>query len=690
MPLALLVPIQPSAAADCGSAGCTVTFQYTGSLQSWPVPAGVTTVRFDVQGAAGGGGALGGRVTGVLRNLPSVLYIGVGGAGTLGNRATGGYNGGASSGASAGDSGSGGGASDIRGAASWIERLVVAGGAGGQGSGGKGLDGQFLAGNLGGAGGGLVGLQGVAGSDLPGGRPGTQTSGGLESDPEVTGGGVAGQKRDGGVGGSAGGPTPALGGGGGGGGYYGGGGGGVVDDKRGSGSGGGGGSGYASNLVTDSVVFASGVRSGNGIVTLTYGAIPTLVSFSGKQTSANQAIVDVDFGAPVSGLGVEDFSLASGSGCRLGELSGGPSLYQLELIECTKGNSTLTLRAGAALADEPGPQQASTIALSLSIGAPVFSLSGNPTNSSTGNFNFDIEHASNLMPLGMDDFNFEGCRPRTIAATAQGSRLNFIDCADGLVQITLRPNSLQDAFGNSGPAQAVTKSIRVDASRPSIRLENLSPSQDAEGFEQARIRLLASESVSVRVASLSVTPSAGCHLASSGSGSERIFTVGGCETGNYTLTLPIGVVSDSAGWLAPTSAMRWSFTVSDGKDSTAPVVPTPSPNPSSGQTDWPVPSPQQAPWIPIDMTTEAELDSMGPITDVDKPEIQILDGAAGSGSLEEADLSGWLIPAGLMFGLLITAWLLLRRRKTQASAEDDGAASVKKHSVFGKPADCLG
>lgn len=647
-------------------------------------------MRFEVQGAGGGGGALGGSVTGVLRNLPSQLYIAVGGAGTLGNRAVGGYNGGANSGASAGDSGSGGGASDIRSTSSWIDRLVVAGGAGGQGSGGKDVTGQFLPGNLGGAGGGLSGLQGSAGSDLPGGRPGTQTAGGLESDPEVVGGGVSGQKNHGGVGGSAGGPTPALGGGGGGGGYYGGGGGGVIDDRRGSGSGGGGGSGYASSSVTDGVVFTSGVRAGNGIVTLTYGAIPTLVSFGGQQVSANQALVEIDFGAAVQGLGLEDFSLTAGSGCRLGALSGGPSLYRLTLLECTKANSTLTLRAGAALADEPGPVQASTITLSLSIGSPTFSVAGNPTSSSTGDFNFDVDHASNLIPMKLDDFDFEGCQPKSISANAQGTRLSFADCADGSVKVTIRPNSLRDAFGNSGPDQAVSRTIRVDGSRPTIRLQNLSPTEDTEGFELARIRLLASEAVSLRVSSISVTPNAGCQVTSSGSGSERILTVGGCDTGAYTLTLPIGVVSDAAGWMAPTSSIRWSFSVSNGKDSSESVSPVPNPTPTPGQSVRPAPAPQQAPWIPIDATTDAELEPVGPITDFETPEIPIVDGAAGSGSSQEADLSAWLVPVGLVFGLLLTTWLMLRRRKPASSTEDDGPAAVKKHSVFGKPTDRLG
>ena len=39
-----------------GAAAASVTFTYTGGAQSFTVPAGVTSISVDVQGAAGGGG----------------------------------------------------------------------------------------------------------------------------------------------------------------------------------------------------------------------------------------------------------------------------------------------------------------------------------------------------------------------------------------------------------------------------------------------------------------------------------------------------------------------------------------------------------------------------------------------------------------------------------------------------------
>ncbi|MDO7854048.1 glycine-rich protein, partial [Hymenobacter convexus] len=123
----------------------SVTFAYTGGVQTYTVPAGVTSLAVDMAGASSGGG--GGRVQATLAVTPGqVLTVVVGGAGTAG---AGGYNGG---GASTYQDG-GGGASDIRaGGTALTNRVLVAGGGGGSG--------DFAAG---GAGGGLTGATGGAG-----------------------------------------------------------------------------------------------------------------------------------------------------------------------------------------------------------------------------------------------------------------------------------------------------------------------------------------------------------------------------------------------------------------------------------------------------------------------------------------------------------------------------------------------
>lgn len=123
------------------AAATTVSFAYTGGPQAYTVPAGVTSLKVDLAGAAGGprfslstGQGLGGRVQAILAVTPGqVLTLYVGGAGA---RNMGGYNGGG--GASAGDGG-GGGASDLRqGGTALANRVLVAGGGGGGGDDGGG------------------------------------------------------------------------------------------------------------------------------------------------------------------------------------------------------------------------------------------------------------------------------------------------------------------------------------------------------------------------------------------------------------------------------------------------------------------------------------------------------------------------------------------------------------------------
>ena len=150
----------------------TTTFNYTGGVQFYTVPAGVTAVTIDIQGAKGGGvncaygtyqsiGGCGGRVQATMAVTPGqVLNVVVGQTG--GNTGVGGYNGGGT------DNGftaiwpgaGGGGATTIIDGASG-NTLAVAGGGGGGG-------GDFCptaglgVGDVAGAGGGLIGAAGNA------------------------------------------------------------------------------------------------------------------------------------------------------------------------------------------------------------------------------------------------------------------------------------------------------------------------------------------------------------------------------------------------------------------------------------------------------------------------------------------------------------------------------------------------
>ena len=250
--------------APVGNDPCTTgsqTFNFTGGLQTWVVPVGVTSVTVDLYGAQGGGalGGNGGRAQGTIAVVPGqTLNIHVGGQPTT-QLGPGGYNGGGSTtvlpcGPNTGNSFPGGGASDIRiGGNTLNDRVVVAGGGGGQG----------WTNGAGGLGGGTTGGDGAA-SWIAGthGKGGTQSAGGLGG--FYTGNSQSSPSGTFGVGGDSGPINTYCTGGAGGGGWYGGGAGYV--------SAGGGGSSYITGLTSASTT--AGVRTGNGQVIISYAGVP--------------------------------------------------------------------------------------------------------------------------------------------------------------------------------------------------------------------------------------------------------------------------------------------------------------------------------------------------------------------------------------------------------------------------------
>ncbi|QQT25174.1 MBG domain-containing protein [Sphingobacterium spiritivorum] len=240
------------------------TFSYTGAVQTFVVPAGVTNIKIDARGAQGASaiynqpgtkpddlGGKGGRVTADYPVTPGqTIYVMVGGSN--------GYNGGGSGGGSIAQP-NGGGASDIRiGGTALTNRIIVAGGGGGAGNNCSNTA------EPGGAGGELTGGTGNQCGSLTGisvGQGGTQTQGGEPGTGQSTQvGNVAATAGQLGLGGNAG-ILFGTAAGGGGGGYYGGGG-----AAYGSG---GGGSSYT-NPQAISVQHTQGFQDGDGQIIITY------------------------------------------------------------------------------------------------------------------------------------------------------------------------------------------------------------------------------------------------------------------------------------------------------------------------------------------------------------------------------------------------------------------------------------
>jgi len=248
----------------------TQTFNVTFGVQTFVVPAGVTSIQVDARGARGARyrndtryaaePGHGGRVQATMNVTPGqVLYIYVGQAGQAADgysHNSGGYNGGGNVALDFYQGGAGGGATDIRlNGQTLLNRVLVAGGGGGDGIG----YGQCSGG--GGDGGGLVGANGNLGQCSPGyvnafGQGGTQTGGG--------GGIYGGAAGTLGQGGDEGSPNNFAGSGGGGG-YFGGGG-------TGNNSGGGGGSSYTDATMFQNVIHTQGYQNGDGQLTISYNA----------------------------------------------------------------------------------------------------------------------------------------------------------------------------------------------------------------------------------------------------------------------------------------------------------------------------------------------------------------------------------------------------------------------------------
>ena len=330
------------------------TFAYTGGVQAYTVPAGVTSLTIDALGAQGGevsgygGGGAGARVQTTLAVTPGeVLSVLVGGAGfppfSSGGRG-GGYNGG---GAGEQSSGGGGGATDVRrGAATLNDRLVVAAGGGGAGSCTGGVS------YAGGGGGAPNGGNGAASASYN--NPGlgaTQTAGGA--------GGYS--SASGSFGQGAGGYSS-----GGGGGYYGGGGG--------TCSGAGGGSSWVLPGGTSGTATTAAFNSGNGQLTITPSSsrpAPVLdgtnfVNLPNTATAGNGLTATTAAGMTTIALG--------------GTLTGATSLATAGNNLSITGSGKVGIGAASTLATlQITPQPASTafapvVALKLANGLQVYSV----------------------------------------------------------------------------------------------------------------------------------------------------------------------------------------------------------------------------------------------------------------------------------------------------------------------------
>ena len=286
------------------------TFSYTGSVQTYTVPAGDNALQVTAIGGSGGAyysGGSGGQGGEVSSTVPvsggETLYVYVGGNGAGEWADNGGFNGGG--GTDSSFAGTGGGASDIRASENDLSsRILIAGGGGGAGTAAGGGSAGFPTGSEGGQSSDLIGGPGAGGSQGSGGAGGwTIENSGYPS-------GASGQLGSGGHGGEDGGVTA----GGGGGGYYGGGGGG-------SESGGGGGSDYVEPGAADTAYSTSGAQPEVSITPTSSNTVVAPVAYDFGSVVAGQSSTAEQFTVTNNGAGPSNVAGVSLSGADAGSFT---------------------------------------------------------------------------------------------------------------------------------------------------------------------------------------------------------------------------------------------------------------------------------------------------------------------------------------------------------------------------------
>jgi len=450
------LPASANIVESCIGDKCTVTFSFTGQMQTFTPPPNAKNLTFDALGAQGGrSGGSGGRVTGSFITIPNTLFIFVGEAGGSGSSAAGGFNGGGTAGFGPDLPGSGGGATDIRISLELSSRVVVAGGGGGRGAG---------LGSGGGSGGGLVGAVGRT-AQGGGGLGGSQFAGGIGGFANGT--GSPGDEGVLGIGGT-GGSSTLLGGGGGGGGYFGGGGGGSDTDPCCYGAGGGGGgSSYADNAVVRNAVLSQGVRIGSGQVILRYQLAP-MVSTITSEVSGSQILFYIGFSSAVSGFEIADLEiLNSGGSCDGVLLEGSGADYQLLLSGCQDGELAIALKPNSVANTEvSGPiEQFLSNPVLIDTVAPLATWS---EVSATGTI-LEFSEPIQFLDLSNIDFSADLASCYLLGISQQSETtwiVNTAGCEKSNFSLTLRQLSVADSTGNLGPIYPLVTGFTAEYSDP--------------------------------------------------------------------------------------------------------------------------------------------------------------------------------------------------------------------------------
>lgn len=547
-------PLPAGAAEVCVGTECSVEFSFTGNIQSWTPPTQAKNLRFEIFGAAGGRGGLGGSVSGTLTTWPNTLYIVVGSEGQVGANASGGYNGGGAAGGNRGNEGSGGGATDIRLGQGLDSRIVVAGGGGGAGG---------YAGGAGGAGGGTSGSGGETGQG-GGGGGGTQSSGGGAGSSNGGSSASPGYFGQGGTGGT----SWNAGGGGGGGGWYGGGGGGADDNACcADGGGGGGGSSYVSSSYVSAISHAQGVNAGNGRAVFYY-SMPAQVSLgSAEQLSSTTAkfsfLSDVEITDSL-----ESTFVLSGEGCRLGAIDNSGLRVDVLVHDCTTGEVSLSLSANSLFANS-APDKDLKHVLAFDRTGPTVNWLEQATDFNTTSIVLQLEVTDTAVELTTELFSSTGC---DVASVILGDywAVKLENCQQGEQSVAVDPSAIVDEWGNPASVEPLVFAFYLDSVAPELSWDP--PVSVGENPFEITLILTQSELTDLGFEDIQFFVPEGCEFFMETVGlSAEIY--GSCGYGEYAMALPANSVRDALGNLGPATDQVISFTFSEPEVINIPELP---------------------------------------------------------------------------------------------------------------------
>ena len=576
----------PAQAEECPDGICELVFEYTGNAEYFTVPDGAKNVSFEISGAAGGRGGMGGRVTGEFINSPTGFWVLVGGEGVINAEAPGGYNGGGRAGGSRGNEGSGGGASDIRSGTNLNDRIVVAGGGGGGGG---------YAGAAGGPGGNLVADNGGSGQGSGGGG-GRESSGGSAG---ASNGGSSAQPGGFGIGGT-GGSSWNAGGGGGGGGWFGGGGGGADDDSCcADAGGGGGGSSYANTSLVTNINHQAGVQNAAGRVVIRYQAPSIITLFAGTQLSNNEVSINMEvegsFSPDSTHLEIVD------TACIVSEpeLTGSTYVFQIQSCVDSPFQAALAPEAAALLVDDTS----ASLQIELDLIGPEYAFE--QIISADHDYVFDLVGSEDNSGLSSDDILVTGCDETVLL----NQRLSLNDCQEGDITITLASNVVTDSMGNLGPSEPAVLELSRDTIAPTAQW--LEPEiTEIDGNFNLVILLRHDDSLVEDAAVEFLADEISCLPMTTSAEGEITFEYTGCAPGSMSWKLAAFSLIDSAGNSGPAIDKVLELTLV----AAVPIPePTPEPMPATPEPALEVAPRQPALQIPSQLAPGLPDDIQSPI-----------------------------------------------------------------------------